>query len=257
MAILNLKEALDLIDLNVVFPVGGTPTNFGFQIFDGTGWRADVTLRRNDIATDFDLFRDTGSGFEEIVTISDVGRPVVFPVGGPVQSLLNLVLDQNDEIYGSGGADGLAGYKGADFIDGRGGDDILLGGRGRDIITGSRGSDHISGGAGADELLGKVGDDTILGGRGNDFIRGGRGDDDLTGGAGSDTFFFRNGSGNDTITDFELGVDKISFGKGASSMNDLDFFQLGKNVVVVYGADSVRINDATVSAIEDADNFLF
>ncbi len=46
------------------------------------------------------------------------------------------------------------------------------------------------------------GNDLIDGGRGNDQIDGGGGDDTLTGGSGHDVFVFRQGFGNDVITDF-------------------------------------------------------
>lgn len=51
--------------------------------------------------------------------------------------------------------------------------------------------------------------DVILGGPANDTLAGGRGDDALSGGAGADTFVYAIGDGNDTITDFQLGADRL------------------------------------------------
>ncbi|MCO5118053.1 MAG: Ig-like domain-containing protein [Burkholderiaceae bacterium] len=56
-----------------------------------------------------------------------------------------------------------------------------------------------------------AGDDVLDGGAGNDLIFGQGGNDTLTGGAGADTFVFsmHADNGNDVITDFEVGVDRI------------------------------------------------
>lgn len=58
---------------------------------------------------------------------------------------------------------------------------------------------------GNDEIHGGLGDDTIYGGGGNDTIEGGEGNDTLTGGDGDDTFGLAQGSGDDVITDFDVG----------------------------------------------------
>jgi hypothetical protein len=60
------------------------------------------------------------------------------------------------------------------------------------------------------EISGTTGDDIIYGSVFDDIIEGLAGNDLLTGGKGSDIFEFTVGFGEDTITDFEFGVDKIS-----------------------------------------------
>lgn len=57
---------------------------------------------------------------------------------------------------------------------------------------------------GADTLLGGFGDDTIYGEDGDDSISGGGDNDLLIGGAGNDTFGIVDGSGRDTVFDFDL-----------------------------------------------------
>jgi Ca2+-binding RTX toxin-like protein len=59
------------------------------------------------------------------------------------------------------------------------------------LITGDATANILTGGSGADILEGKGGNDV------------------LTGGAGADTFVFAAGSGNDRITDFQSGVDRL------------------------------------------------
>ena len=71
---------------------------------------------------------------------------------------------------------------------------------------GSGGADLLSGGDGNDIIFGQAGNDTLNGGAGNDILLGGMGNDTLTGGAGADTFMYVKGeTGNDTITDFNIG----------------------------------------------------
>jgi Ca2+-binding RTX toxin-like protein len=86
------------------------------------------------------------------------------------------------------------------------------------------GNYYLNGQDGDDFLVGGVKDDVLIGGAGNDNIVGNRGHDTLTGGDGVDTFWFSFQSlfdgdpqarqfysfGNDTITDFVVGTDKLS-----------------------------------------------
>ena len=70
----------------------------------------------------------------------------------------------------------------------------------------------ITGNDSTNILSGKRGNDTILGEGGIDLIVGGVGDDILTGGDGADRFYrWRSGTGVDTITDFQVGEDKLYF----------------------------------------------
>ena len=57
------------------------------------------------------------------------------------------------------------------------------------------------------------GDDTLNGGKGDDVLFGGAGNDTLIGGEGADQFVFlaNSNNGNDVITDFQAGVDKVVF----------------------------------------------
>jgi hypothetical protein len=98
-----------------------------------------------------------------------------------------------DSFTGSAGDDWVAGYKGVDTLNGMGGNDTLNGGDHNDVING---------GDGADKIIGDTGNDSLTGGTGADQFR-------VT------TLAF----GNDTITDFENGVDKIRV-TGVAAWND-------------------------------------
>ena len=116
-------------------------------------------------------------------------------------------------LIGENIADQLEGAAGDDIIKGRGGKDILMGKEGRDKIWGGSGNDTLNGDDGNDILRGGGGKDIITGGDGNDIIDGGDGLDILTGGAGADRFLYtrvNKHNKGDTITDFEVGVDKFN-----------------------------------------------
>ncbi|WP_293572727.1 calcium-binding protein [Phaeobacter sp.] len=162
-----------------------------------------------------------------------------------------------DLIRGGLGEDELRGAAGADRLHGNGGDDILYGGTGRDKLFGGLGHDELRGGGGRDRLMGGNGSDTLFGGAGADRLLGGGSDDILTGGAGADVFIFNDGDHTDTITDFEVGVDRIRLGQGADDLSDVDLVQVGDNVEVYFANVTVIVENTELAALNDADNFLF
>ena len=115
---------------------------------------------------------------------------------------------------GDDGDDVLVGGTGDDELNGGTGDDDLDGGTGDDLLVGGDDQDALVGGNGDDELFGGNGDDELNGGAGDDILTGGAGEDILTGGSGDDTFIFGPGSGDDTITDFDLDNDILSLTDG-------------------------------------------
>jgi Ca2+-binding RTX toxin-like protein len=127
-----------------------------------------------------------------------------------------------DTLMGDNGNDTLNGGADNDQLFGDAGDDTLIGGTGDDVLTGDTtadsGADRLTGDAGNDTLFGGDGADVLSGGLGGDQLIGGNGDDTLLGGVGDDVYFGDGGAdrfqitsagGDDTIADFEAGVDKI------------------------------------------------
>lgn len=192
-----------------------------------------------------------------------------------VKNIENVVgTDLRDEIYGTDDANMLHGGGGNDEIKGEAGDDTIEGGAGDDVLRGQDGNDHVSGGddndqvhggdgtdllygdAGNDLVKGGAGTDFALGGTGNDTLKGNDGDDQLTGGDGNDTLtggadadlfrFATDETGNDTITDFDLGEgDSISISSEDGDA-DLSFAQNGSDVLISYDNDFGGTNTITV-----------
>lgn len=132
-------------------------------------------------------------------------------------------------------------------------------GNGNNSITTVGGADLVQGGSGADTISAGAAVDTIVGGAGNDSITGGAGDDSITGGEGNDSFVIGNGDGNDTITDFVAGSDKIILtgDVGAVDVTDLTVasgvYTIGDLAVTLTGntatdlSGSIQLGKSTVA----------
>ncbi|MFD2855079.1 M10 family metallopeptidase C-terminal domain-containing protein [Seohaeicola zhoushanensis] len=106
-------------------------------------------------------------------------------------------------------------------------------------------------------MLGNQGNDVLFGDKGNDLLAGGAGNDVLTGGAGRDVFWFQKNQGDNVIRDFELGLDHIEIGRGASRLRGLDFVQKGGDVLVSFEGTDILVKNMQVADLQNADNFLF
>lgn len=153
--------------------------------------------------------------------------------------------DGHDLIRGGSGQDTLCGDGGDDTLDGGSGHDRIEGGTGSDHLDGASGNDSLDGGHGHDTLLGNGDNDTLAGGKGNDRLDGGNGADQLngglgndllTGGDGADLFVMDVRNGHDTVTDFEIGLDRIDLRPmGASSFDQLTITDDGTDTTVDFG----------------------
>ncbi len=85
---------------------------------------------------------------------------------------------------------------------------------------------------------------TITGGKNSDTLDGGKGDDVLTGGTGADIFIWS--AGNDTVTDYGTGNDKISIGsaqlKNFGANGDDFVFEFDNGSLILTGAADKKIS---------------
>lgn len=135
----------------------------------------------------------------------------------------------------------------------------------RDTITGSKDANTLTGNGGNDALNGLAGHDTLHGGLGVDTLNGGDGNDVLTGDDGADVFMFRDTTattglniGNDTITDFENGTDRINLVTLADAFGDLTVTADGSNTVIrIAGVTgSITLENVAASNVEVSDFIL-
>ncbi len=171
--------------------------------------------------------------------------------------------DLDNIIIGNGGNDSIVSGDGNDYIDvssslsyqsmvwaGNGDDTInagssaiSFGGAGNDTIIGgwsSYGGDGDDILTGADRLFGAEGNDILTGNNGDNWLDGGNGTNILTGGTGADQFVFNvsnsnNINYNNTITDFQVGLDLISLNSTPFAFNfatDVTLTYLGNNTLI-------------------------
>jgi Ca2+-binding RTX toxin-like protein len=187
--------------------------------------------------------------------------------------------DQTDTLDGGDGIDTiqvtgtgavtLAGFNAAtsSIESWQGNNQAVLGTSGSDIfdfssLTTVSGLSYVDGGKGNDTIIGTRFADDLRGGAGNDRLTGGAGNDVLTGGAGNDTFVFAAGFGQDTITDFTLkgvNADVIEVSKDVFSSYTQVLaasHQVGANVVITAGTDSITLTNVTLSKLS-VDDFRF
>ena len=90
---------------------------------------------------------------------------------------------------------------------------------------------------GSSEIVGTDAADDLVGTDGDDLINGLRGNDTYTGGAGADQFVFAPAQGIDIITDFEVGIDKISL--GGLTPEGVKFFELGSETFLLTNSNEL------------------
>ena len=136
----------------------------------------------------------------------------------------------------------------------------LLGGKNHNA-TGNELANTITGNGGNNTLLSLAGADTLKGGKGNDRLDGGLDADSLVGGKGVDTFVFKSGYGQDTVTDFQDGVDHFDLKawNAIAGFADLKAHHLtvaGDDLIIHAGADTLTI-EHTAKGELDASDFTF
>ena len=135
--------------------------------------------------------------------------------------------------------------------------DVLAGTSGADEIRGRAGNDRIAGRGGDDRLRGDDGNDVLLGGAGNDRLRGDHGNDVLTGGADRDRFIFNLQGGDDRVTDYIDGEDRLDFTNFHLASVDALLAkadQVGADVTFTMdGGETITLENVTLSSLGNGD----
>lgn len=253
----------------------GAETPIAYTIVDHGG-RDKLDGSSGDTAQRIDLREGAASdmwGLTGNVLIA-LGTVIEVAVGGAGSDLL-IGNAANNLLVGKAGDDSLFSLGGEDELRGRGGKDLLEGGRKADLLEGDGGSDELHGNGGADSLFGGSGQDILSGGWGADQLFGGsvrelqelgeagealinsKWDADvMIGGEGADVFIFKADSGNDTIADFEDGIDVIRIVTGASGFEDLDILDYAEGALVAFAQTTIHLVDIALAKVT-ADDFLF
>jgi len=111
-----------------------------------------------------------------------------------------------------------------------------------------------------ENAIGGSAGDTIVGNPVANRLDGRAGNDTLTGNAGADTFVFKQGYGQDIVTDFKIAdgdmIDLSAFG-GIGALASLNISQVGANVVIDFGGgDKLTLNNVAATALTE-DSFVF
>jgi ELWxxDGT repeat protein len=185
-------------------------------------WVTDGTSAGTQLVADINLVLSIRSGSSFPSNLAVVGDRLLFYADDGVNGQELWQLTVSNTITGTNEAERLIGTAENDNISGLAGNDTLLGRDGSDTLIGGNGIDSLIGGNGNDTLTGGTGSDILSGNSGNDFLDGGDGNDLLTGGAESDIFVLRAGNGRDSISDFQLGIDRLGLADGLT-FEDLTF----------------------------------
>lgn len=199
------------------------------------------------------LFGEAGND----LMFGSAGNDVLY--GGSGFDTMHGGLD-DDILFGGLNADNLFGNEGNDKLLGESGNDRLFGGAGSDQLFGGSGNDSLFGQDGGDQIFDDEGNDYVNGGGGNDFLMMGAGDDTYVGGAGDDTYvFMAYGNGNEIITDFTWGNDRINF-----TLTDMTYDALINNavetangVLLNLGSGSILLAGLAWSDVDWANDFVF
>ncbi|NOD94641.1 CHRD domain-containing protein [Ruegeria sp. HKCCD4884] len=142
-------------------------------------------------------------------------------------------------------------------VDAQGGTGVI----GQDVIENQIETDilqsieNVVGSGDGDVIFGSDQTNVLNGADGDDLLNGEGGDDVLIGGAGADTFQFGANFGNDTIEDFEVGLDQLQFGDfGPDFGAQVNVAQDGGDAVISFGDEgSVRLVGINVAELNDDD----
>lgn len=160
-------------------------------------------------------------------------------------------LDNVSAIAATGAGDGLDIFVASASEDGITRLRYDIGPVGQTLTAAAEGS-TLWGTLGGDILTGLNGDDRLNGGQGDDILRDGGGQDVMTGGAGADIFVLAPDGARDTVTDFEVGIDRIDLSAWPMlrSKDQLTLAMTATGFTITYGDEVLVVQSATGKTID-------
>lgn len=115
--------------------------------------------------------------------------------------------------------------------------------------------ENVIGSNDGDVIVGSDLENVLNGADGDDLLNGEGGNDVLIGGEGADTFLFQGTFGDDTLSDFETGVDRIQIGDlGSDFDGGPSTVQDGDDAVISFGdAGSIRLTGVDAADLTEND----
>jgi probable HAF family extracellular repeat protein len=147
-----------------------------------------------------------------------------------------------------------------DFIDAGDGKNVINAGSGNNRVLAGKGNDNIALGAGNSVVNSGAGNDTISAIFGNSIINAGTGKDKVDLGGGNNKIVLEAGSGDVTITGFDITKDKFRLGESLLGKS-LTFTTTGADTLVMDGKDLLAtikgVTGATTSLIDSKPLFSY
>ena len=222
-----------------------------------------------DVGETYIIYGKT-SGYPATINLGDLTATDGFIIEGEYRGRTGNTVDGGGDVNGDGFADVLLSSETQYGVSNDAPNYVIYGGNqfGRSGVELTDQTNIYYGTDSNENIMGGTQADVIKGGAGSDVIDGGAGNDTLTGGAGKDYFAFSNHTGDDTITDFTVGEDKIDLsGYDNVVMRDSSGFaefvsqymsEDGSDVLInLPGAGTVRVDNVSLSEMNSSDNFIF
>ncbi len=236
------------------------------------GGLGNDTIKIRSILDDSISYVSVNLSGESVAAVDDSGNAVGVTVIRSVENVegsnkTEIVSDTfADNVYnGNGGNDSFSLIGGADTIDGGLDEDTVSFANMQHSVTADldgetysykENSGSITKGTlkSIENIDGSIFDDTLVGSVENNLINGGDGDDILTSLGGLDTFIFNSKFGDDTVTDFADGLDKLLFDLDTDANPTVSAAQVGNDTLVdVGGEGSILLKDFLASNFNESD----
>jgi Ca2+-binding RTX toxin-like protein len=232
----------------------------GWDVFFGGGGSDTIYVApKSGYSWTAVMIGNNGLNSVESISFNTSGlKPIYFADNVSFADVVSMNSDA--KIYGRGNDNTFSGGTLGEYVEGDAGNDTLNGYGGNDTLYGDTFDNPWAvsySAAGNDILNGGTGNDTLFGQGGNDILNGGSGTNSLTGGAGADSFRFNDFNDHSTITDFQLGVDKVQIDTSiASDFASLTIIDVGGTAVVTTGNVEITLTGIAAANLSSA-NFDF